>query len=402
MGDDNRDIATVFPDEYSRSAPFVLGDQHKFLLETLEKHLAGRQSPALLVLGSGGQVLPYSCSYTPDGKLGGTNRDRIKKMLGNGKMVLLDYVSEYDRSGLIKGLDTLTQMGFIEPKYFHVGSFVNEGYICPLHTKPGTISFIRNDLRENLKISGESVDAVDANLSIHHASVTRADLERIYREIYSVLKPGGMLHLGEGNVDMNYTEDKLVRIGQDIADLNKRAVFFSDLRNVRAGQKMRALFEPGKKYDCLPAVQDARHYSSTMLVSENGDVILQTMEDSEIVAKKLKEKGYGTVEPLGRTTIKMPLIDHWMREDVYNYIRPVQAYYAAITDRVVQGYSGKDDTLVSKVIEAVDDECENAVKGIVEHYMGESRIIAALKKAGFNDIKVHRVSEPFYNITAVK
>jgi SAM-dependent methyltransferase len=403
MSDDNRDIATLYGDAYATTVPRVLGGQHRVLLDSLEASLASKTSPLLLVLGPGGYVLPYSCKYTEDGKLGTTNRDRIKKIIGDGRIVLLDYVVDYDQSGLVKELDVLTKMGFFEPKYFRVGCFIHEGSICPTHTPPGTISFIKNDLRDQLRVASNSVDAVDANLAIHHASVTRAELARVYKEIYRVLKPGGMLHLGEGNVSMNHTEDKLVRIGQDVAELNKRQICLSDCREIDSGYKLRAVFEPGKKYDCLPVVRETPNHGITMVVSRDGDVIAQTMDDAETAAKQMKEKGYCTVAPCGRTSIKMPLIDPLMQGDVERHIAPVNRFYDAINDSIVKGYAKVAKDLVEKITEGVEDERANAKKGVVEYYMGEQQILAALNDAGFVGVKVmHHETEPFYNITAMK
>jgi SAM-dependent methyltransferase len=404
MGDDdNCDIATLYGGAYATTVPKVLGDQHKFLLDSLEAGLAGKTNPTLLVLGPGGFVLPYSCKYTPDGKLGTTNRNRIKKILGQGKLVLLDYVLDYDKSGLIKEFDVLVKMGFFDKNYFRLGSFAQHEHLCPIHAKPETISFICNNLCDNLRLTPQSVDAVDANLSIHHASITRGELKRVYDEIYSVLKPGGMLHLGEGNVSMNYTEDKIIRIGQDIAELNDSVVYLADLRNAVDGFSLHAVFEPGKKYDCLPIVGKHAEPEGAMIISRDGEVILQTVRDAETTAKELQKRGYVGARPCARTTVKMPLIDPAMPEDVENHIKQVDRFYNAIEKRIRDGYLCVDENLVEKITGGVADERAKAKKGIVEYYMGEKQILAALKDAGFVDVKVkHHETEPFYNITAVK
>jgi SAM-dependent methyltransferase len=403
MADDNGGIATLYGDAYATTVPKVLGDQHKFLLDSIEAGLAGKVNPTLLVLGPGGFVLPYSCKYTSDGKLGTTNRDRVKKMLGNGRLVLLDYVVDYDKSGLIKEFDVLTKMGFFEPDYFHLGSFIQHGHLCLLHTKPGTISFVRNNLRNALNITPGSVDAVDANLSIHHASITRAELKRVYDEIYHILKPGGMLHLGEGNVSMNYTEDKIIRIGQDIAGINGIPTFLTDFREEGSDYCLNAVFEPGKKYSALPVVEKTMPYASTMIVSRDGEVIVQTIKDAETTAKELQARGYCSARACGRTTVKMPLIDPAMPEDVENHIKQVDRFYNAIEKRISDGYLRVDENLVEKITDGVADERAKAKKGIVEYYMGQQQILTALKDAGFDRVMVkHHETEPFYNIVAVK
>ncbi len=404
MAEQNRDIATLFGDAYSKSAPRVLWDQHGFLLDTLETKLAGKNDPVVLVLGPGGKVLPYSCTYTADGKLGDTNRGRIKKIVGEGKIVLLDYVVDYNKAGLIQGLDTLTQMGFFEPRYFRVGSFIHDGSICIPHTKPGTISFLKNNLRDQLRVSSESADAVDATLSIHHASVTRDELRRVYREISRALKPGGIVHLGEGNVNMNYSEDKLVRIGQDVCEYLGTPVHLEDNRDSGNGYVLNAMFVPGKKYDRLSAFSKLKDavLPAEVLVDKEGIVHVTAQEPVELM-RTLLGKGYGNVRTTDATHVEMPLIDPSMPEDVAGHINPVDGYYAAIKSRIVRGYQGIDDELVAKISKGLADESGKARKGIVEYYMGEPQILAALNDVGFKDVQVkHHEIEPFYNITAVK
>jgi hypothetical protein len=58
----------------------MLGDQHRVLLSSLEAHLSARDAPVLLVLGCGGEVLPYSFQYE-DGALGESNIARVHAMI---------------------------------------------------------------------------------------------------------------------------------------------------------------------------------------------------------------------------------------------------------------------------------------------------------------------------------
>lgn len=399
---ENRDIATLLNDAYSKSAPKILGDQHSYLLDRIEKHLAGITAPALLVLGAGGSVLPYSCAYT-NGKLGGTNRGRIKKMIGKGKIILTDYTVEYNKSGLIKGLDTLTKMGFFEPNYFKVGCFVHNGNLCPIHLWEGTISFLKNNLHDDLHVTSESVNVVDANLSIHHASITRAELCRIYGEIHRILKPGGMLHLGEGNVNMNYTEDKLVRIGQDVCEYLNAPVYLEDMREEENGHVIYAMFTPGKKYECLPTFvkRENEFLSSEVVVDRQGIVRIKSKEPPEMM-RFLLGRGYCNVSNPDATNVEMPLIDPLMPEDVAGYITPVDEYYDAIKSRAKECHGICDDVM-EQLLQGIEEERMNAKKGIVEYYMGEQQILGALKNTGFTSVEIkHHETEPFYNITAIK
>lgn len=408
MAEQNRDIATLFGDAYSKSAPRVLGDQHGFLLNTLETKLADKNDPVVLVLGPGGQVLPYSCQYT-DGKLGDSNRDRMKKIIRDGKLILLDYVLDFDQNGLVKGLYTLTKTGFFDKAadgsvIFNVGKFATGETINPADLKPATVSFVKNNLRDNLKVADSSVDLVEATLSIHHASVTRDELRRVYREISRVLKPGGIVHLGEGNVNMNYSEDKLIRIGQDVCEYLGTPVHLEDNRDSGNGYVLNAMFVPGKKYDRLPAFSKLKDavLPAEVLVDKDGIVHVTAQKPIDLM-RTLHGKGYKSLSIEHGSAVTMPLIDPSMPEDVAGHIVPVDGYYAAIKSRIVRGYQGVDDELVAKISKGLADESGKARKGIVEYYMGEPQILAALNDVGFKDVQVkHHEIEPFYNITAVK
>lgn len=407
-----RDIATIFNKPYSETAPKLLGDQHEFLLQTLERYLKDTDG-TLIVLGSGGQVLPYSRQYTEDGRLGKSNRDRVKGIIGDGRIILLDYVLKKDKGGLEMGREALEKMGFFDEGYFKEGKLYKEESIEPENLEPGTISYLLNDLQDNLRLDDEIATAIDANLSIHHASITRGELERVYREIFRVLRPGGLLHLGEGNVDMNYTEDKLIRVGQDLSSIIGMPILVTDAREGENYVKY-SFFEPGKNYDDLPTITKEAHKGkrtyAPVKVTEEGLIILEANNPNEVflrkgqtveIANALRAKGYPTVITYTES-IAMPLIDPRMEADVKKHINGVFEYYGAIRLRAAD-YSLTNKGLFDDLNNAVDYERSNAERGVVEYYMGEGKILAALKKTGFIvEQVVHHPTEPFYNIVAFK
>jgi SAM-dependent methyltransferase len=413
MAKKTRDIATVFGNVYFKIAPKVLRDIHEFLLRSLESHFQKNPNGTLLVVGPGGHVLPYSCSYAESEELGATNRDRIGNMIGDGHLILLDYVIEEAKGGLKKGYHTLNSRGFFEDGYFNVGQF-NPQNINSNDLEGRTISFLENNLREPLRIESDSLDAIDANISVHHASVTRAELERIYSDFYRVLKVGGLLHLGEGNTDMNYSEDKTIRIGQDLTSILNAPVFVSDEREKGNGYEIHSFFEPNKTYDNLPVVdnnfQPTDNYT-LIRITEDGLVVVKATAPNQImlvngkaqeVADKLHQKGYAQTFVFS-DSVTLPLIDPEMPEDVNGQIIPVDEYYDAIKQRVVKGYAGIDDQLVAQMSAGIEFERGNARRATVEYYMGEKTIVDTLNKIGFSNIQVtHHETEPFYNITADK
>jgi SAM-dependent methyltransferase len=420
MAEKTRDIEPLCRDAYARSAPRVLGDQHRFLLSTLEAHLSTKENPTLAVFGPGGKVLPYSCTYTENGELGGSNRDQMKRVMGDGLILLLDYVV---RNGLDKSKETLKGLGFFEEGYFKdkYGFFNHDSMgweLAPwfLEKSDGVpeIRFMKQNLRDKVDLRDNSIDAIDANISVHHASVTRAELERIYSDFYRVLKAGGLLHLGEGNTDMNYSEDKIIRIGQDLTSILDAPIFVSDEREKENGYEIHAFFEPNKTYENLPIVaenfQPADRYASVR-VTEDGLVVVKATTPNQImlvngktqeVADALHKKGY-TQSFIFSDSIALPLIDPKMHEDVEGQIVPVDRYYEEIKQRVVRGYADIDDQLVAQISDGIELERGNARRATVEYYMGEKTIVDTLKKVGFDNIQVtHHETEPFYNITSKK
>lgn len=427
MPAETRDIATVFTEGYSHSAPVVLGDQHRFLLDTLEAHLTKLTNPTLAVIGPGGKVLPYSCTYTPEGKLGVSNRDRIKRMIGKGRIVLIDYIIS---GGLDNSRDTLRKMGFFDARFFidrynlreHEGLLaMAPSFIPRLCTSPQVI-YHKHNLMDDFSIRDEIADAIDANLSVHHASVTKAELQRIYSEFFRVLRLGGLLHLGEGNVDMNYSEQKIIRVAENLASAVNALVSVIDER-IAADNRRSMIFEPGKKYtsieysnnlDLLNGIDSSGRYF-VMRVTDDGlisisaaaspnskDKLVMTSNEAKRIAYKMHNRGHAQIL-LFSNQVVMPLIDQEMDADVLGLVKPVNRFYDAIMARVLQGYAGRDDLLVEKERKGTDFERANAARGIVEYYMAEATIVETLRKVGFVDIRVkHHETEPFYNITANK
>jgi hypothetical protein len=295
--------------------------------------------------------------------------------------------------------------------------------------------FFIGDLRNpRLEVSSLSVDAVDATLSIHHATPTLNDLERISSEIFRVLKPGGILHLGEGDVDMSYAERKMVMIGRDLLDwfrtTRKEEVHtvMNDLRDP-AYPKV-ALFDPSKSYDpskdplpvggpnFLDSIPDHSLYITVNVLGEVGEglVIIKgskprevklSARDAEILMKDLYKK-YGYVQR--HNTVRgggFPLIgshseDKPMRE-------AIEIYYSAILS-MVEGHPAfaNDARFHEHFGDAIKHEKANAQLGLQEHYIDSIIIRDILRRVGFHTgkeyggvFKKHKPS-PFYSIVAMK
>ncbi len=404
-----RDIQNFAPNAYAQSVPEILGDQHGVLLSSLENFLSGKEAPRLLVLGCGGEVLPYSFQYQ-DGALGKSNAGRIYAMMREGTLILLD-VTDSEQSGLRRSQATLTHCGFFDPGRFcccRAGGemFVAGGKIQPSDYPPSSIILLQQNLRDPLLIEDGSVDAIDANLALHHVTQTRERMLRIYRELYRVLKPGGLLHLGEGNVDMNYSERKICRIGADLVEILGREVVVQDDRD--RNYPYYYVIAPGHRDGPLQSASSSK--PTDVSISDEGIVHLRpgfsveasgTAPAKERLIEELGRRGYKQ-SLLMADRVALPLIDPMMDCDRKGLIEVVDRYYAAVLERCRRGYGGRRDELVRATASAIEIERGYAARGLVEYYMGEPLILDALGKAGFMDVRVIRQSEPFYNILARK
>ncbi len=404
-----RDVQNFAPRAYAQSVPVVAGDQHRVLLSSLESHLSGKDAPTLVVLGCGGEVLPYSFRYQ-DGMLGGSNIDRVRGMIRHGNLILVD-VSDNAESGLRRSQETLTHCGFFREDRFRCcraggNSFVPDGKVQGDACGPSTVMFLQQNLRDPLLIADESADAIDANLTLHHVTQTRECLQRMYGELYRALKPGGLLHLGEGHVDMNYSEHKICRIGADMAEILGHEVVVLDERDPQYPYCYRV--GPGRTDSLLhvsPRLQEAE-----IRLSAEGTVHLWprvstatsgAASANQRLLNELGRRGYRQVLRLADQVL-LPLIDPLMEIDQKNLIEKVDRYYDAIIERCRTGCAGTRDGLVRETEKAVNIERGHAARGIVEYYMGQALILDALAKAGFENVRVVRQSEPLYNILAKK
>lgn len=404
-----RDIQNFDPKAYALAVPGLLADQHRVLLSSLEAHLSGQTAPTLLVLGCGGEVLPYSFQYE-DGALGESNIRRVHAMIREGSLMLAD-VTDSDESGLRRSHEVLAHCGFFHPGRFcfrRAGgdTFVPEGKMHLDAYPKSSVIFLQQNLRDPLLIADESVDAIDANLALHHVTQTRECMLRMYRELCRVLKPGGLLHLGEGNVDMNYSERKICRIGADLAEILGRDVIVQDARDPDYPYHYR--ITPSSQDSLLRAAPSREE--ADILLSAEGVVRLQPRESrvafgpsptNRRLMDELARRGFPQLLLMSDHVV-LPLIDPLMECDRKGLIEGVDRYYKTITERCRRAYAGKRDEVVCATERGVCIERGYAARGIVEYYMGEPLILDALGKAGFEEVRVIRQSEPFYNVLARK
>lgn len=396
-----KDIAAL-TEAYALTAPKLLNDQHDYLLRTLER-LPQLRHGTLVVLGCGGSVLPYSCQYS-EGNLGDSNRKRIKSIIGNGNIVFMDYIE----NELHKSISTLSQLGFFEDNYFKSSRQV-EKHVSPTNLVPDGFTFVLGNLRDKLPIDDAIADAIDANLSLHHATMNSHELTRVYREIYRILKPNGLLHLGEGEVEMEYGEQKIDAVAKAIRDVTKLNVLMIDEREKDNGYRYYIYYDKDGKH----FVDENKLNETDILplrITEDGLVVYKnlnpknpilTSEDLDRIGGELTTRKYGQILKLPEAMV-IPLIDPTIPQDVERHISGINRYYEGIRSRS-NDYKINNPSLYAKLDKAVDYERGNAARGTVEYYVGEQNIVASLTETGFGDINIyHHKTGPFYNITARK
>lgn len=386
-----QDIATKYSDAYFRAAPFILKDIHEFLLKTLESHFSQNPNGNLLIAGPGGGVHPYSCSF--NGRQAVSGRDKIKQMLGNGNIVLLDYVLDENDNGLMRSRKTLLDFGFFTEGYFKEGHFNPEFLDNEIYELGhGQIHFLLNDLRKPLRCADSMFSAIDATLSIHHASHSINGLGSIYREVNRMLVQNGLFHLGEGHVDMSYREEKAEEIAKDICEMIGMPVMIYDAENAH-------MTTFGK--DFFPNSEDF----AQITLESTGNCTFNYLGDpndcssiNRELERGLRKKGYNVT--IFKGGITMALIDPASLKDTERHIMPINRFYDYIRNRSMELL---EPDVSAKICEGIENERGCALKGLVEHYIGEDKIIAALKGAGFNRItRTHHEEEPFYNIVCYK
>jgi hypothetical protein len=398
-----RDIQNFAPGAYSQIAPVLLGDPHAALLDLLESFLAPRENPVLLVLGSGAEVLPYAYDYA-DGRLAGSRRDRVKRMLGGGRLILVD-VRDDEFSGLAKGADTLERCGFFDAGYFHKvlpGSievpFSADMPLEPAEYAPGSILFLQQNLRDPLWVVPGTVDAGDATLCLHHVTQTRGHLAATYAAIFQALAPGGMFHMGEGRVDMGTTEDKMLRLARDLAAACGSVVQLLDQR------------DPSRWHQLPVGLEDSPDLGYQLRITPEGLACIGAGrpgcpvaegDTTRMIGGERKARGYAQMLVFADCLV-LPLVDPCMPGDRY-HLDEVNRFYDAALARIAAGCAGRDDDLVRRITGAFDQERGNALRGVVEYYQSETTCRDALAAAGFTDISVvYHDSVPVYNLTARK
>jgi SAM-dependent methyltransferase len=358
------DIAanTIYP-ALARATLFEL---HANLLELLMKWLSLREAPKnLVVVGPGSEVLPYS-----------EHLESLASLLAGGNLILL----EYNKEICDKIPAYLENKGFASR--FRIERSKDEDIIDPGNFH-NTILVKQWDIRNGYPLPVDSVDAIDMTVSMHHATQYVSDINDLFIHAKKILKTGAILHLGEGDVDMKYSERKIKRFAQDVLGSGVQGVRVSDSRNED--------FSPRKWHVGEEDTGALIHINSNGMVSIHHS-------DIKTVSSHLVKSGYKQLQITDNTAV-LPLIDHSMEEDFQGMIVPIRAFYDAIAELCLQRL---DSAHHKEFVKALSKERSDAERGIVEYYSLPSSLCDALNNTGFIiDEKRYTANGPFVNILAI-
>lgn len=351
---------------YPVLARATLAELHANLLDLLGQGLSSRKGPkTLVVVGPGSEVLPFS-----------ENLEALASLLDGGNLVLLDYNRE-----ICDGIAAyLEGKGFA--RRFSIERSTGEDIIEPGNLRD-TIIVRQWNIRNGFPLPVSSADAIDMTVSMHHVTQYETDIADLFKHVRNTLRTGGVLHLGEGDVDMKYSERKLKRLAHDVLAAGARGVRVSDSRYMDAAPRQWQVGE-----------EDA---DASIHVSSNGMLSIGHAEVAK-VSTHLGKSGYKQMY-LTDQAIVLPLIDHAMEEDFQEMVVPIRAFYDAITGL---GLRRLDPAYREAFVTALSKERSDALRGIVEYYSLCSTVCDALGKTGFRVDEVrHTPNSPFVNILAV-
>jgi len=318
-----------------------------------------------VVVGPGSEALPYS-----------EHLEVLASLLDGGNLILLDYNKEI----CDKIPAYLESNGFASR--FRIERCKDEGIIDPGNFD-NTILVRQWNIRGGYPLPVASVDAIDMTVSMHHATQYASDICDLFTYARNTLKTGGILHLGEGDVDMKYSERKIKMLVDDVLASGVPGVIVSDSRYADFSPRQWQVGE-----------EDAE---ALIHVNSNGMVCIHHA-DVETVSSHLGKSGYKQMH-VTDNAIVLPLIDHSMEEDFQDMIVPVRAYYDAITEVCLLRL---DPAHHEEFVEALSKERSDAERGIVEYYSPPSTLCDALINTGFIiDEKRHTTNGPFVNILAI-
>lgn len=232
-------------------------------------------------------------------------------------------------------------IGYLNKNNFSIDDVLekNQKETNPQDLENNTMLLIEHDLKDGLYFSKNSFDFIDATLTLHHIAAYKEKYLELLKEIYAVLNPKGIFHLGEGFVDMRSSERKINEI---VKSLKKDKVIVEDKRDETHPVYLK--YEDRKKEFLSNAIQ-----KKDICIDKNGIV-------------KINSKTF-------------PLMS---KKDVKHY-NAINNFY----DASIKEIKKVNHPLAKKAAERAEEERKYALAGLVEYYSPLQFHKKMLIEAGF-------------------
>jgi len=250
--------------------------------------------------------------------------------------------------------------------------------------KDPSFIFIEKDLRDKINLPTNSVHCIDATLTLHHLGTYREQLKKVLKEIYRILKPGGLFHYGDGFINTRRTEQKINELMNYLAKSSKQDLLLIDKRD--KDKIITACYKYGKFYENVPLYQQySKKGIKKIIISNKGKIIIPVFVRN--LSAQLKNKGFKQMLRK-KNYLELPLIDSDMKADQV-LIKEVNEFYN-LNRELKANLKGFPQSQIQLAVKKGDEERINALKGLVEYFCPVDFIISLLKEVGFVKIKIEK------------
>lgn len=385
----------------------IFRNLHNELLYTISKHIETiKDERNLLILG----ISPIASPY-------GDNKETFFSLFHNkGKIIAIDY----NLRVISKCFQYLHQKGFFgrgnfKPKIIvsskqksikllnaNLKDYLKRNLITPgdlieinknildiNSLETNSFIFIEKDLREKLNIPNNSASCIDATITLHHVAAYRQKIKQALEEIYRILKPRGLLHYGDGFVNMRRSEEKINSLMNLLTYISKNNLLLVDKRDIDKVQQ--AFYEYGKIYKYAPLIENPKKREVKIIeITNKGGIIIPYL--TKDIISKLRNNGYKHIIEK-KHSIELPLIDPDIKED-QSMIKEVNEYYD-LNKKLKLNLEGFSQSQMHLAVQKGDEERLNALRGLVEYYCPVDFIISIIKEIGFANIRLELPNKKF-------
>jgi len=394
----------------------IFRNLHKELIYSVGRHMEHLDHDrTLLVLGLSPIASPYA-----------DNKQWFNETLGpNGKVIALDYnvkviakaMAYLSEKGFFKkgGYKPKVVLNYEDSKDFlfdnGFGKFlsknkiplnevveISKSKINPSELPARTILSAEGNLNFGINLTDNSIDCIDATLTLHHVAAYKQQLKSVLQEIYRVLKPGGMLHYGDAFVDMRASEAKINKIMNEMTHLTGLDMILFDCRD--SEWKVYTEYSASRNYKEVPELKLTNDKPVTekpvVEVTPEGVIRIPVIGNLDDYIVKLEQLGYKQKE-VKKGYIEIPLIDSEIeKQHIHNVfefedlVRELKKGLYATTN-----FSAE---LIDEAISRGDQERDIALKGIVEYFCPKDFLMDLLKEVGFEKLHIELPSKDKYPV----